>query len=194
MEQQATGAATDRGADSRVLEVQAGDRCGGRVGTDRGSGCVGRGLLRFVVFLGDGICHCECFVARGFARGTLGLRLVAEQRAFSLLQRSPVGARVDLEENLTGGDFVALVEIDVQDRTVDLREDVDGANWLDGTGGFELVGQGTALDARDAHRNLGDRPAPARATPHRRQNGYGQRRSSSHAYYTHILLTASFRP
>src|SRR5207249_643317 len=132
-----------------------------------GRGVRGR-LLGLVILLRHRVRCGERLVTRGFACSAFRLREIAQQRALGLLQCGAIGAGIDLEQDLAGGDFVTLGEVHVEDRTVHLGQDVYGTDRLDGAGGLQLVGERSTLDAGDTDRDLGDGPTPTRATPDRR--------------------------
>src|SRR2546426_930007 len=197
-QEQPSRASADGRAHGRVLEIETSNRGRRGVGADGCSGRVGGRLPCLVVFLGHRVGCRQRLIARRFTRRACRGGHVAEQRAFRLLQGGTVWTGIDLEQDLSGGDLVALGEVNVQDRAVDLRQDIDRVNRLDCPRGIQLVGQRATFNPRDGDGNLRSRACAARATRSRcRERPHeprAQTSSKSHDLYTHILLKASFRP
>src|SRR5258706_2842043 len=123
--------AVDRGADRAVLQVQLRVVERGTASLGDGFGRVGVGADLRVGFLGDEILGEQFLVSALLRAGLILLRRVAQEVGFGLAQCRFIGARIDLEQNATSREFLAFLETDFDDLSVDARLDRHGRIGLD---------------------------------------------------------------
>ena len=103
LHEQAAGAAGDRRADGRELQVEPRGLDVRAVRRERGAVGLGGGLRLLVLLGGDVLLRDERLVALEVGLGVGELRLVAGEDPERLVEHRLIGARVDLEEELAGG-------------------------------------------------------------------------------------------
>jgi len=190
--EQASGAARDRRADRRVLEIETRAIDRRPIGLD---GRPQRGRVRadLVVLLGRHVLlRHELLVALRLLLGVRELGLITLEHGLRLIQRGSKRARVDLEEHLPLLNRVTLAEAHAHEETAHLRADGHRLDGLHGPRGHDLQGHGHALDGgdRDGQGRLlspllrGARDDDDR--PHaERDHAETRRRSESHAFCAH---------
>ena len=147
------GAARDRGADGRIVELRPRgvDRRG--VGGDRGGELQHQRVLRVELLLGGEVLLGERGVAGEVELGVGEVGLVLRFLGDGLVERGLERPRVDLGQKIALLDHLAFVEGDLHDLAVDARPDQDGVVGLDLADALEDDRKIRALDRRHSDDN-----------------------------------------
>ena len=125
MHHQRAGAAGNRRRDRRVLQLHARVLDRRAIGADRRVERGGAGVLRVELFVRGDAAIDEVLVALGLRGGVGGLRLIALEVGFRLLQGGFERPPVEREEHLPRTDVVAFLEGDGRQLAGELRVDGD---------------------------------------------------------------------
>src|SRR6266568_4743151 len=123
--------AIDRRTNRAVLQIERRVVDGGAAPLGHGLGGVGVGANLRVGLLGDEILGEQFLVAGLLGARLVLLRRIAQKVGFGLAQCSFVGSWVNLEQHPTARDFIAFLEADLHDLSVDARLDRHGGIGLD---------------------------------------------------------------
>ena len=170
------GAARNRSADGRVVELRLRGVDRGRVGGDRGGELQHHGVLRVELLLGGEVLLGERGEAREIELGVGEIGLVLRFLRGGLLERRLKRSGVDLGQEIALLDHLAFVEADLHDLAVDPGAHENGVVGLDLPDALQDDRKIRALDRRHRDDNRRGAGGLSRLALSRRRRGLGGRR------------------